>query len=102
MLFMALIENEADMGIEVTVSPSGRMSIPADVRKRLGLEKGGKLILNVDENGMTLTTGAQRVRRAQALYKEIMKGKQDETVDDFLKQKRADAAREWAELERDP
>jgi hypothetical protein len=31
----------------------------------------------------------------------MMKGKQDSTVDEFLAEKRVDAAREWAELERD-
>lgn len=88
------------MGMEVIVSPSGRMSIPTDVRKRLGLDKGGKLMLDVDDFGVTLTTGAQRVRRAQALYKKMVEGKPDSTVDDFLADKRADAAREWAKLDR--
>lgn len=82
------------MGIEVIVSPSGRMSIPADVRKRLGLEKGGKLMLNEDEFGVTLTTAMQRVRRAQALYREFSKGKPEFTVDDFIADKRAEAAKE--------
>lgn len=82
------------MGIEVTVSPSGRMSIPADVRKRLGVEKGGKLVLQETEHGLTLTNFEQRVKRAQALYREIMKGKQDFTVDEFIAEKRADATLE--------
>ncbi len=82
------------MGIEITVSPSGRLSIPADVRKRLGLENGGKLILNLDEFGMRLSTAQQRVRQAQALYREFSKGKAGYTVDEFLEQKRADAAKE--------
>lgn len=90
------------MGVEVIVSPSGRMSIPADVRKRLGLEKGGKLMLEIGETGVTLTTGAQRVRRAQELYRKFSEGKPQSTVDDFLAEKRADAAAEWAELDRNP
>ena len=82
------------MGIEVTVSPSGRLSIPADVRKRLGLEKGGKLMLDVDEFGMTLTTFQQRVRKAQALYRELSKGKPPVDIDEFIAEKRADAEAE--------
>ncbi len=82
------------MGIEITVSPSGRLSIPADVRKRLGLENGGKLILNLDEFGMRLSTAQQRVRQAQALYREFSKGEAGYTIDEFLEQKRADAAKE--------
>lgn len=82
------------MGIQVKVSPSGRMSIPADVRKQLGLENGGSLMLNLDEFGITLTNFQQRVAKAQALYRELMKDKQDFTVEDFLREKRADAALE--------
>jgi AbrB family looped-hinge helix DNA binding protein len=82
------------MGIQVKVSPSGRLSIPADVRKRLGLEKGGSLMLNVDEFGITLTNFQQRVAKAQSLYRELMNGKQDFTIDEFLAEKRADAALE--------
>jgi AbrB family looped-hinge helix DNA binding protein len=82
------------MGIQVKVSPSGRLSIPADVRKQLGLEKGGSLMLNVDEFGITLTNFQQRVAKAQSLYRELMNGKQDFTIEEFLAEKRADAALE--------
>lgn len=82
------------MGIEVTVSPSGRLSIPADVRKQLGLQKGGKLMLDVDEFGITLTTFDQRVRHAQALYRKFSEGRRSASVDEFLAQKREDAAKE--------
>ena len=37
------------MGIEIKVAANGRMVLPADVRRRLGLENGGKLILNEGE-----------------------------------------------------
>jgi AbrB family looped-hinge helix DNA binding protein len=82
------------MGIQVKVSPSGRLSIPANVRKQLGLEKGGSLMLNVDEFGITLTNFQQRVAKAQSLYRELMNGKQDFTIEEFLAEKRADAALE--------
>lgn len=82
------------MGIEVTVSPSGRLSIPADVRKRLGLERGGKLMLEESEHGLTLTTFDQRVRHAQALYRKYSAGRRATSVDEFIAQKRADAAAE--------
>jgi AbrB family looped-hinge helix DNA binding protein len=89
------------MGVQVKVAANGRIVLPADVRKQLGLEGGGTLMLSVDEFGVTLTTFQHRIAKAQALYKEMMKGKQDISVDDFLAEKRADAAREWEELERD-
>ena len=82
------------MGMELRISPSGRLSIPADVRKRLGLENGGKVMLDEGEHGLTLTTAMQRVRKAQALYRQFSKGKPGFTVDEFIAEKRADAAKE--------
>lgn len=82
------------MGIEIKVAPNGRMVLPVDVRKRLGLENGGKLILNEGEFGLELTNLNQRVARSQAFYEETSRGKPSFTVEDFLAQKRADAALE--------
>jgi AbrB family transcriptional regulator (stage V sporulation protein T) len=82
------------MGIQVNVAANGRFVLPADVRKQLGIEVGDTLMLNVDEFGVTLTTAAQRVAKAQALYREYSKGKQPFTVDEFIAEKRADAALE--------
>lgn len=87
------------MGIEIIVSPNGRIVIPADVRRQLGLEQGGTLILDVDEFGLTLTTANQRVLKAQQLYKQLVGGKKV-SVDDFLKEKRKDAQRENDKLAR--
>lgn len=82
------------MGVQVKVSPNGRVVIPADVRRKLGIENGGTLTLSVDEYGVTLSTFKQRVRKAQAIYAEMMKGKTPSSVDDFLAEKRRDAAAE--------
>ncbi len=82
------------MGIEINVAANGRMVLPADIRKRMGLENGGKLILNESEFGLQLLSVRQRVAKTQAFYEEASKGKPSFTVDDFLAQKRADAALE--------
>lgn len=91
------------MGVQITVSPNGRIVIPADVRRQLGLEQGGTLILDVDEFGLRLTTAKQRVLKAQQLYRQLGQGKgtgkAPPSVDDFLEQKRKDAQRENDELE---
>lgn len=82
------------MGVQVTVSPNGRVVIPADVRRQLGIENGGTLTLSVDEFGVTLTTFKQRVRKAQALHRQYIEGNEAESVEDFLEEKRRDAAAE--------
>ena len=81
------------MGIEIIVSPNGRIVIPADVRRQLGLEQGGTLMLDVDKFGLTLTTAKQRVLKAQQLDKQLGQGKAA-SVDDFLNEKRKEARRE--------
>ena len=48
------------------VEKSGRILIPAAIRRRLGLKEGeSDLLLNVDETPITVTTRAQAVRRIQ-------------------------------------
>ncbi len=82
------------MGIEINVAANGRMVLPVDVRKRMGLENGGRLFLHESEFGLELSSVRQRVSKAQAFYEEVSKGKPSFTVDDFLQQKRTDAAHE--------
>lgn len=82
------------MGIEINVAANGRMVLPADVRKRLGLENGGKLVLKESEFGVELTNFRQRIKKAQELYRTLSEGKTTTSVDEFLAQKRADAALE--------
>ena len=88
------------MGIEIKVAANGRMVLPADVRRRLGLENGGKLILNEGEFAVELMTIQQRVAKAQALYQKYSRGNPQSTVDDLIAQKRLDAALEDAKLDR--
>ena len=88
------------MGIEIKVAANGRMVLPADVRRRMGLENGGILTLKESELGLELINFRQRVKRAQELYKKYSQGKQMTSVDEFTAQRRADAALEEAELDR--
>lgn len=43
------------MRFEISVDADGVMFLPDDVRKRMGLEKGGKLSLTESEFGLQLT-----------------------------------------------
>jgi AbrB family looped-hinge helix DNA binding protein len=88
------------MGIEINVAANGRMVLPADVRRRMGLENGGRLFLNESEFGLELTNFRQRAKRAQELYKKYSKGKKTFSVDEFIAMKREEAALEETELDR--
>ncbi len=82
------------MAVHVKLAANGRICIPADVRARLGLKDGDSLTLDETEEGMVLRTMEQSVRRAQAIYQEMMKGKSGATVEDFLREKREEVRRQ--------
>jgi len=76
------------------VASSGRLSLPAEFRKALGLERGGSVVIALDGREMRITTIAESVVRAQALSRRLLKGKRKFTVDDFIAERRREAARE--------
>ncbi|GGY91444.1 AbrB/MazE/SpoVT family DNA-binding domain-containing protein [Novosphingobium colocasiae] len=81
------------MTVQVTITASGRMSLPADIRKRLGLSGGGALLVEETEDGVVLRTLAQSIAHAQTLAKQYSAGKADASVDGFLDRRRQD----WGE-----
>jgi AbrB family looped-hinge helix DNA binding protein len=79
------------MTVQVNITPNGRMSLPADMRKRLGLAEGGAVYLEETPDGVVLRTAAQAVARAQALAKQFTGGNPDASVDAFLARRREDS-----------
>lgn len=79
------------MTVQVTVTPSGRMSLPADIRKRLGLSGGGALLVEETADGIVLRTVAQSIAHAQALARAYTADNPDASVDAFLANRRAES-----------
>jgi len=79
------------MTIQVTITSNGRMSLPAGIRKRLGLSKGGALLVEETPNGVILRTVEQAVAHAQALAHQYTGNRPDASVDAFLANRRADS-----------
>ena len=79
------------MTLQINITPNGRMSLPADVRKRLGLTDGGAVYLDETEDGVVLRTANQAVARAQSLAKRYTGENPDASVDDFLNRRREDS-----------
>jgi AbrB family looped-hinge helix DNA binding protein len=67
------------------------MSLPADIRKRLGLVGGGALLVDETEDGVILRTVAQSITHAQALARKYTVGKSETSVDAFLANRRSDS-----------
>jgi AbrB family looped-hinge helix DNA binding protein len=77
------------MTVQVNITPNGRMSLPIDIRKRLGLERGGAVLVEETTDGVVLRTVAQAVARAQAISQALLDGKPGVTVADFIAERRA-------------
>ncbi len=81
------------MTLKVNITPNGRMSLPADIRKRMGLEGGGTVYISETDDGIVICTAAQAVAKAQALAKRYVAGHADASVSTFV----ADRAEEGGE-----
>ncbi|WP_294320600.1 AbrB/MazE/SpoVT family DNA-binding domain-containing protein [uncultured Sphingomonas sp.] len=78
------------MTLQVNITPNGRMSLPADIRKRLGLEGGGAVLLEETADGVVLRTVDQAVAKAQAIAKRYATHP-DSSVEAFLVARRRDS-----------
>ena len=80
--------------VTTKISESGRMTIPANIRAAVGLERGGDVIVEVVDNELHVRTVAQSMERARATARRIVAGKPGSAVDDFLADRRREGARE--------
>jgi AbrB family looped-hinge helix DNA binding protein len=72
---------------------SGRVVIPGEYRRRLGLRSGDEIIMHLDEKGLHVYTPAQAVARAQALVRRyVPEGRS--LSDELISERREEAARE--------
>jgi AbrB family looped-hinge helix DNA binding protein len=55
--------------IPVKMSKGGRVVVPVEIRRELGMTEGGIVILEVVDGEVRLTTRVARIRRAQALVR---------------------------------
>ena len=55
--------------ISMKMSEGGRVVIPVEIRRRLGLKDGDTVLWEMAEGEARLTTKAARIRRAQALVR---------------------------------
>jgi AbrB family looped-hinge helix DNA binding protein len=76
------------------VSESGRLSIPAEFRRAVGLEHGGDVVVELDGREIRIRTVNEVIARAQALTQRLIGGKPEASVDAFLSQRRREAADE--------
>lgn len=79
------------MTYHAKVISGGKVVIPADLRREFGIKDGDSLVLSRDEGGISIKTYDQVIRDAQRKFRAIVGP--DYTVDQFLRENRAD----WGE-----
>ncbi|MGC8876941.1 AbrB/MazE/SpoVT family DNA-binding domain-containing protein [Thermus sp.] len=71
----------------------GRVVLPAEVRKALGLKEGDRLLLRVREDGtLELLSAREVARRALGLFAHVAPGRS--LVEELLAERREEARRE--------
>ena len=77
--------------LQMRVSPSGKVHLPAALRQELGLEAGGILIAIKESGKFTLTTLRQQMIE---MRNELAPYFKNDSVDAFIADRRAEAKRE--------
>lgn len=78
--------------LAVRVASNGRLVLPKAIRKALGLEDAGVIVMSVVDGEVRLTSMAKNVAAAQAYYKAHVL--RDYSTDDFLEDRRKEALAE--------
>lgn len=81
----------------IPVSENGRMNLPADMRRALGLSGAGHLIATLDDDEIRITTASQALKRVRDLVAPY-KPAGELASDGLLAERRAEAQREDDEV----
>lgn len=79
--------------IRTKLGQNGRIVIPTEYRRKLGLNSGDEVIMRLDEAGLHLYTPAQAVARAQALVRRYVPERRS-LSGELISERREEAARE--------
>ena len=82
------------MSARVKITAAGRLSLPADIRKRHGLAKGGDVLIEDRGNEIVIWPLNRAVARAQEISSRLTADKQGASVQDFLADRRREAEAE--------
>ena len=79
--------------IKTKLGKGGRVVIPAEYRKRLGIEPGDEIIVSFKDGEIKITTVREAVRRAQEIVRRFVpEGRM--LSDELIRERREEAGRE--------
>jgi AbrB family looped-hinge helix DNA binding protein len=91
-----MINSQSTESTRVRVDAVGRVTLPAELRHKMGIEPGQELILAEDDQGIHLQTFAQAVRAAQKAFAPYRIPSQS-VVDELIHERREEAKLEYGE-----
>lgn len=77
----------------VPISNAGRINLPADMRRALGLAGAGRVIVTEEENGLRITTMEQNLKHIRKLARPY-RPREGYASDELIAERRAEAQRE--------
>lgn len=80
-------------GVSIRIAEGGRVVIPVEYRRALGLEPGDEVIIRLEDGELRIVSRAEAVKRAQALIEQHVK-KGRSLVDELRAERRKEASRE--------
>lgn len=82
------------------MTDNGRLTVPVEMRKQLGLRPGSTVMLEVVDGELRARSIASVMKRARAMSRELLGDNVGSAVDDLLAERRWEFAKEEAERAR--
>jgi bifunctional DNA-binding transcriptional regulator/antitoxin component of YhaV-PrlF toxin-antitoxin module len=79
--------------ITAKLDKSGRLVLPVQFRKALGVEPGDELILAMDKGELRIFTRGEAIKRAQGMLRRYIPSDRS-LVDELIQERRSESARE--------
>jgi AbrB family looped-hinge helix DNA binding protein len=92
--FMPDIEKGYSMEFNAEIQKAGRVTIPAELRKKYNLQEGDAVIISEEDHFLKIVTRRHALEQARFLLKDA-----SFSTDEFLKWRREEANREQKELQ---
>lgn len=81
------------LSIRTKVSEGGRIVIPADFRKALGLDVGDEVVVRLERDAINITTVAAAIHHAQEKVRQYVP-EDHSLTEDLIAERRQEASRE--------
>ena len=81
----------------VRISPGGRVVIPAEFRKALGVEIGDDMLIQLKGEELRLRSRQAAIKRVQAMVRKYLPDESRSLADELIAERREEAAREERE-----